>query len=109
MILTKQILVGELLCEAVDVHPGEAVLDVATGSGNTALAAARRGGEVTGIDFVSALLARGRERAAAERLTITFQEGDAETMAWTVLLRQKFLGRVPTPRARPVSCGPAGS
>jgi SAM-dependent methyltransferase len=78
MIATQQILVGELLCEAVDIHPGQRVLDVATGSGNTALAAARRGGEVTGIDFVPALLERGRERAAAERLTITFQEGDAE-------------------------------
>lgn len=39
---TQQILVGELLCEAVDVHPGQQVLDVATGSGHTALAAARR-------------------------------------------------------------------
>jgi SAM-dependent methyltransferase len=53
---------------------------VATGSGNTALAAARRGGEVTGIDFVPALLDRGRERAAAERLRIVFQEGDAENI-----------------------------
>lgn len=78
MIATRQILVGELLCEAVDIHPGQRVLDVATGSGNTALAAARRGGEVTGIDFVPALLERGRERAAAERLTIAFQDGDAE-------------------------------
>ncbi len=77
-IATQQILVGELLCEAVDVHPGQKVLDVATGSGNTALAAARRGGEVTGIDFVPGLLERGRERASAERLNIVFQEGDAE-------------------------------
>ena len=82
MIATQQLIVGEALCEAVDIHPGQRVLDVATGSGNTALAAARRGGEVTGIDFVPALLERGRERAAAERLAITFQEGAAEELAF---------------------------
>src|SRR5207237_8154763 len=82
MIATQQLLVGELLCEAVDVHPGQRVLDIATGSGNTALAAARRGGTVTGIDFVPALLERGRERAAAEALTINFQAGDAEALGF---------------------------
>jgi SAM-dependent methyltransferase len=78
VIAARQILVGELLCEAMDIHPGETVLDVATGSGNAALAAARRGGRVTGLDFVPALLARGEERARAERLSIIFCEGDAE-------------------------------
>ncbi len=72
------LVISELLCEAVDLRPGQRVLDVATGSGNTALAAARRFCEVTGIDYVPALLERGRERAAAERLEITFREGDAE-------------------------------
>ncbi|CAA9413466.1 SAM-dependent methyltransferase [uncultured Rubrobacteraceae bacterium] len=73
-------IMGELLCEAVDLRPGQRVLDVATGSGNTALAAARRFGETTGIDYVPALLERGRERAAAERLEVAFREGDAESI-----------------------------
>jgi SAM-dependent methyltransferase len=74
------LIMSELLCEAVDLRPGQTVLDVATGSGNTALAAARRFGETTGIDYVPALLERGRERAAAERLEVAFREGDAESI-----------------------------
>lgn len=73
-------IVSERLCEAVDLHAGQQVLDVATGSGNTAIAAARRWTEVTGVDYVPALLERGRERAAAERLNIAFVEGDAEDL-----------------------------
>jgi SAM-dependent methyltransferase len=80
MVATGIIMVGELLCESVDLRSGQKVLDVATGSGNTALAAARRWCDVTGIDFVPALLERARERAACERLPITFQEGDAENL-----------------------------
>jgi SAM-dependent methyltransferase len=76
----SQQIVGEALCEAVDLRAGSRVLDVACGAGNTALAAARRFAEVVGVDFVPALLARGRERAAAERLPVAFQEGDAEAL-----------------------------
>jgi len=66
------------LAEALDILPGERVLDVACGSGNGAIAAARRAwGNTVGCDFVPELLERGRERAAAERLEIEFVEGDA--------------------------------
>jgi SAM-dependent methyltransferase len=73
-------IVGETLCEAVDLTAGERVLDVAAGNGNATLAAARRGAEVTSTDYVGALLDRGRERAAAERLPVTFQVADAEAL-----------------------------
>lgn len=74
------VIVAEQLCESVDLRSGQRVLDVATGSGITAIAAARRFCEVTGIDYVPTLLDRARERAAAEHLHVTFQEGDAENM-----------------------------
>ncbi|HEX5763541.1 MAG TPA: methyltransferase domain-containing protein [Solirubrobacterales bacterium] len=71
-------MVAEQLAEALDIVPDERVLDVACGSGNGALAAARRAwGNTVGADFVPALLERGRERAAAERLDVEFVEADA--------------------------------
>jgi len=73
-------LVGEQLCEVMDLIPGQRVLDVACGNGNAALAAARRYGQVTGLDYVPALLERARERAQAERADIRLVEGDAENM-----------------------------
>jgi SAM-dependent methyltransferase len=73
---------AEHLAEAAGLRPGDRVLDVATGSGNAALAAARHGAEVTGIDYVPGLLERARARAAAEGLEITFAEGDAEDLAF---------------------------
>jgi ubiquinone/menaquinone biosynthesis C-methylase UbiE len=72
--------VADALCEAADLQAGWRVLDVATGSGNAALAAARFGCEVVGIDYVPALLARGRRRAEAEGLAIELLEGDAEAI-----------------------------
>jgi len=73
-------IVGEELCEAIDLRPGSKVLDVAAGNGNVTLAAARRWCEVTSTDYVPALLERGRERAAAERLVIDFRQADAEAL-----------------------------
>jgi ubiquinone/menaquinone biosynthesis C-methylase UbiE len=72
--------VGETLCEAIDLAAGMRVIDVAAGNGNATLAAARRGADVTSTDYVGALLDRGRERAAAERLPVTFQVADAEAL-----------------------------
>jgi ubiquinone/menaquinone biosynthesis C-methylase UbiE len=73
-------IVGETLCEAVDIAAGEDVLDVAAGNGNASLAAARRGAIVTASDYVPALLNGTLARAAAEGLTIDAQEADAEAM-----------------------------
>ncbi len=73
-------IVGETLCEALDLRAGERVLDVAAGSGNAALAAARRWCNVTATDYVPELLERARERAAAERLPMTIEVADAEAL-----------------------------
>jgi SAM-dependent methyltransferase len=73
-------LTGEALCEAADVAAGERVLDVAAGNGNAALAAARRGADVTASDYVPELLARAHARASADGLTIETREADAEAL-----------------------------
>ncbi len=73
-------IVGELLCEAVDLRAGERVLDVAAGNGNATLAAARRFARVTAVDYVPALLVHAQARAAAEHLDVTLREGDAEDL-----------------------------
>src|SRR5262245_43311381 len=78
MIGTQIQIVSELLIEALDVHSTERVLDVATGSGNAALAAARRGCTVVGVDYVPSLLDRAKRRADAEELESEFVVGDAE-------------------------------
>jgi len=73
-------IVGESLCEAIDLRAGAKVLDVAAGNGNCSLAAARRWCDVTSTDYVPALLENGRRRAEADRLPIRFEEGDAEAL-----------------------------
>ncbi len=73
-------IVGESLAEACDLRTDERVLDVAAGNGNATLAAARRGCRVTSTDYVPALLDRGAERAAAERLDVKFQQADVEAL-----------------------------
>src|SRR5687767_4116718 len=73
-------IVGEELCEALDIRSGHKVLDVAAGNGNVSLAAARRWCDVVATDYVPALLERARERADAERLSIELREADAEAL-----------------------------
>jgi ubiquinone/menaquinone biosynthesis C-methylase UbiE len=73
-------IVGEELCEALDLRSGHKVLDVAAGNGNATLAAARRFAEVTSTDYVPALLERGRLRATADGLQVAFREADAEAL-----------------------------
>src|SRR6059036_3962659 len=73
-------IVGEELCEALDLRPGSKVLDVAAGNGMASLAAARRWCRVTSTDYVTALLRSGRARAEAEGHPIEFIEADAEDL-----------------------------
>lgn len=74
------VIVAEELCEAADLRARERVLDVGTGTGNAALAAARRRCTVTGVDPVGALLDHARRRAEADLLRIDFREGTAERL-----------------------------
>ena len=76
----KMLPAAEALCERAGLAGGLRVLDVATGTGNAALAAARRGCEVVGVDFVPRQLDVARARSAAEGLEIEFVEGDAEEL-----------------------------
>ena len=73
-------IVGEQLCETLDLRSGQKVLDVAAGNGNVTLAAARRWCDVVSTDYVASLLERGRTRAGAEGLTVAFKEADAENL-----------------------------
>ncbi|HWE80724.1 MAG TPA: class I SAM-dependent methyltransferase [Gaiellaceae bacterium] len=80
VVAARIVLVAEQLCDAADLHAGWRVLDVATGSGNAAIAAARHGCIAVGVDYVPSLLERGRARAAAEGLQVELIEGDAEAL-----------------------------
>ncbi len=73
-------IVGETLCEALDLRSGARVLDVAAGNGNATLAAARRWCEVTATDYVPSLLQSARARAQAEGHRIRFEKADAENL-----------------------------
>jgi SAM-dependent methyltransferase len=73
-------IVGENLCEALDLRAGQRVLDVAAGNGNVALAAARRWCPVVAVDYVPALLDRTRARALAEGAAVECREADAEAL-----------------------------
>ena len=80
VVAARIVLQAELLCESANLQADWLVLDVATGSGNAAIAAARRGCRVVGSDYVPALLESGRIRAKAEHLEVEFVEGDAEDL-----------------------------
>ncbi|MEO8719208.1 MAG: class I SAM-dependent methyltransferase, partial [Burkholderiales bacterium] len=75
-------IVGESLCEALDLRAGQSVLDVAAGNGNATLAAARRFCDVVSTDYVASLLERGRARASAEGLDVRFEQADAEKLQY---------------------------
>ena len=80
VVAARIVLTAEQLCDTADLRAGWRVLDVATGSGNAAIAAARHGCTAVGVDYVPALLERGRKRAAAEGLAVELVEGDAEAL-----------------------------
>ena len=79
-IARQNVCMAEALCEAVDPHGGERVLDIACGSGTAALVAARRYCEVTGLDYVPDLIERAKRRAVADDLDVEFRVGDAQAL-----------------------------
>jgi SAM-dependent methyltransferase len=102
--LSEQIAgVGEVLVERAGVTAGIRVLDVACGTGNAALPAARTGAEVTGLDLVPELLEAGRTKVAEAGLEIEWIEGDAESLPFDVASFDRVLstfGHMFAPRHR---------
>ena len=86
-------IIGETLCEAVDVAAGDRVLDVAAGNGNAALAAARRGADVVATDYVPALLERAQARAATDGVMLETREADAEPLVVEIHNVRERMGR----------------
>jgi SAM-dependent methyltransferase len=80
VVASRIVLASEHLADVMDLHAGWRVLDVACGSGNATLAAARSGTHAVGVDYVPALLEDGRARAAAEGLDVEFRAAAAETL-----------------------------
>src|SRR5277367_5844003 len=81
-IATHSVKAAEDFVARTAIKPGSRVLDVACGTGNTAIPEARAGGVVTGVDIATNLLEQARKRAAAEGLKISFEEGDAEELPY---------------------------
>ncbi len=81
-IARQTMMIAEDLCRAADPRPGERVLDIACGSGNVALVAARRFCDVAGVDIAENLIERAKLRAAAEGVTVDFRLGDAQDLPW---------------------------
>lgn len=105
-IARQNVVMAEALCEAVDPHPGQRVLDVACGSGTAALIAERRYCDVTGLDYVPGLIERAKTRARANGQEIDFQVGDAQDMPFPDRqLRRGTLGVRRTVRTRPGTGG----
>lgn len=108
---------AEAFVERLDIKPGMKVLDVACGSGNIAIIAARKGADVTGIDVADNLIEAAKNRAAAEGLEIKFEQGDAEDMPYaddSFDLVMTMFGAMFTPRPEVVAselvrvCKPGG-
>jgi SAM-dependent methyltransferase len=109
---------AEEFVDRLPIRPGMQVLDVACGTGNLAIPAARKGAQVTGVDIATNLLEQARQRASAEGLEVRFDEGDAEDLPYpdgAFDLVMSMFGAMFAPRPERVSaelarvCRPGGT